>query len=164
MKSLYHQNRKSQTIIDLAFAILLFLFIFFFFSTFYYSSLEKYNYELVQDKLDFYSKTFCNNLINSEGNPKDWDNDFSNVKSIGLLNSSKKVDANKFFLFIQNNSQIISNLNQLNYDIRLKVLNLNTNQIYFDNTLSSVKRIIITTNTCFLDYNGELILFLVEVF
>ena len=164
MKLSYHQNKKSQTIIDLAFAILLFLFIFFFFSTFYYTSLEKYNYKLIQDKLNFHSKTFCNNLISSEGNPKDWDTDFSDIKSIGLLNSSKKIDANKFFLFIQNNSQIISNLNQLNYDIRLKVLNLNTNQIYFDNTIKNIKRGIIETNNCFLDYNGELILFLVEAF
>ena len=164
MKLEYLLNKKSQTAIDLIFGILILMIVFVVVNSFYFQKMVIIEREIEIERNTFYSKIFCDNLVYSEGYPKNWEEDISNIKILGLLNSNKEIDENKLNTFLRDYGEIMSNLNQLSYDIRLRVENLNNGEVYFDNLIKTIKQDASITSSCFSIYEGDLIVFTIESF
>lgn len=157
-------NKFGYLQIDFAFVVLIFFFFFYFiyseqsFTNEYFRTIDDVNL------LSSNARDICFLLTKSSGYPKNWENDLNNFDYIGLKNiNTNFLDTNKLAVFTQTNYfDIVDSLNILGY-VNINILGLQTGSNYLNFGNFSIKGDLLSSSTCFSNYNNEVVKVLVEV-
>ncbi len=167
-KSELFSNKLAAIQIDISFAIFIFVIIFLTFHAMYADRIDLQSRAHKIDNLNFVAKDVCQMLINSPGNPNNWETNINTIIFPGLknLNHNNTLNAQKILAF--NNTNYWDILNSMNIEkegVNVKIIGIDTNTTYrnFGQFASDTYDVNFGNSVCYSNYNGEIVKVLVEV-
>lgn len=157
-------DKRGYLQIDLMFALLIFLLIIFVSFTFFKNYVESSQNNRVVTTLEADSKDICYLLTSTPGYPINWESNLTQLKSVGLKSiTSNNLDPNKIAnLTSANYLTILDTLNIIGY-FKIDVIGLNTSTNYANLGSSGGYDSVFSKQTCYSNYNNEVVKVLVEV-
>lgn len=163
-KSMLKSDKKAYLQIDLMFAILIFLLIIFVVFTFFKNYTTSSQNKLLITNLEADSRDLCYLLINSPGEPSNWEINISTLNLMGLKSiTSNSLSSSKINnLTSDNYLSILDKINSTGY-IKINIVGLNTSTNYANFGSSGGYDSLSSKSVCYSNYNNEMVKVLVEV-
>lgn len=157
-------RKKAYLQIDFTFAIAFFFIFFFIIFNIYTSQIRISDDNLISSQMQADAKDICFLLVESSGNPNDWELNISSLGFIGLKNfSSQSLDSNKLIqLNSTNYFQILDSLVIDSY-LYLGIIGLDTDNTYLDFGTRAGNPNYQANYVCYSSYQGEVVKVYVEV-
>ncbi|MDA3856504.1 MAG: hypothetical protein PF569_09695 [Candidatus Woesearchaeota archaeon] len=159
-------NKKGYLQIDFVFAILVFFMFFFVIYSSYSSYSSNFEKTVIYSEIEIDSRDLCFFLVNTNGNPVNWELDIYNVNFLGLRSSSNySLDSLKIAEFNDvNYHSILDVLGLDDSNLNIMIKGLSSNSTYLNFGISSDNLGVYSSmNSCFSNYNSEPVIVFVEV-
>ncbi len=163
---LYFIRKQAYIQIDLAFVLLIFIIFIFLIFNMYSNYRDGVYYEEEFFKADLISNQICYLLISNTGIPNHWEDNISNLNVLGLRNiDSNDISSNKLNAMNSENYLNLTKFFDDGYLYNIRIESLNGSNVYLNFGYFNNDSIynVDSLNSCYSNYNGEIVRVLVEV-